>query len=68
MIETEKKQLNEIEALLKDAGYDPYSQFMGYLETGDDSYITRKGNARQMIKLISIEAIKEYLDKTMHQS
>ncbi len=64
MTSSEEKQLKRISALLKEAGYDPYAQFYGYLKTGDGSYITRKGDARKKIALVSKESIKEFLAKT----
>lgn len=66
MTSTEKEQLNKIATLLKDAGYDPYSQLQGYYETGDDSYITRNGDARKQIKLISRAALSEYIEEMPH--
>ena len=43
------------------AGYNPYEQLWGYVATGNESYITRQGNAREIIKEIDIELIKNYL-------
>lgn len=60
MTEIEEKQLNRIVSLLKDAGYDPIAQLQGYIEEGDDSYITRQGNARDMINRIKRESVIEY--------
>lgn len=45
-----KKILNEIISSLKSAGYDPYEQITGYLETGNDLFITRVGDAREKIQ------------------
>jgi len=61
MTEYEKKQLDTISTLLKKAGYDPYAQLSGYLQTGEDTYITRYGNARQKIALIKKKVIDEYV-------
>ena len=41
--------------------YNPYEQLWGYVATGNESYITRQGNAREIIKEIDIELIKNYL-------
>ena len=46
---------------ITDAGYDPFSQLTGYLTTGDDCYITRKGNARSVITSLEKEKIQAYL-------
>lgn len=46
---------------ITDAGYDPFTQLTGYLTTGDDCYITRKGNARSIITTLEKEKIQAYL-------
>ena len=56
-----RKTLESISLALKNASYDPYAQLTGYLETGDDSYITRKDGARHAIKLLDKEVIRAYL-------
>ncbi|MBR6051435.1 MAG: IreB family regulatory phosphoprotein [Clostridia bacterium] len=60
MTEIEEIQLNKIVSLLENAGYDPIAQLQGYIEEGDDSYITRQGNARDMINKIKRESVIEY--------
>ena len=52
-------RMDRIVKALKDAGYDPYMQLYGYLETGDDSYITRKDNARDEIGELDREMVRE---------
>jgi len=61
MNQAEEKLINEIVDLIEDAGYDSYAQITGYVKTGSDVYITRKGSARDKIKLVHIDALKEYL-------
>lgn len=51
--------VNEIEK----AGYNPYDQLSGYLITGNDVYITRKGGSRELIKNIDKQMIRAYLNK-----
>lgn len=58
---SEKELLQTIIASMKEAGYDPHDQLYGYYTTGEESYITRRGNAREMIKSISIETIRDFL-------
>ena len=55
-----RARMDRIVEALKDAGYDPYMQLYGYLETGDDTYITRKGNARDEIGELDREMIREF--------
>ena len=54
-------RMDRIVKALKDAGYDPYMQLYGYLETGDDTYITRKGNARDEIGELDQEMVREFM-------
>lgn len=58
---SEKELLQTIIASMKEAGYDPHDQLYGYYTTGEESYITRRGNAREMIKSISIETIRDFV-------
>ena len=55
------EKLKEIITLLEEKGYDPVAQFTGYIEIGSDDYITRHGGARDKIKEIDKESIKQYL-------
>ena len=43
------KNINIVINALRKAGYDPYDQLYGYVQTGNSLYITRKNNARQII-------------------
>lgn len=52
--------MEQIVKALKDAGYDPYTQLYGYVETGDDTYITRKGNARDKIGDLDRKLVWEF--------
>ena len=56
-----RTRMDRIVKALKDAGYDPYMQLYGYLETGDDTYITRKGNARDEIGELDQEMVREFM-------
>ena len=55
------QRITEILRAIKDAGYDPYDQLMGYLKTGEDYYITRKGDARNLIKTLDKEKIESFV-------
>lgn len=50
-------RMDRIVKALKDAGYDPYMQLYGYLE----SYITRKDNARDEIGELDREMVREFM-------
>lgn len=57
-----EKILNHIINCIEDAGYDADNQIIAYALTGDDSYITRQGDAREWIHKLDIEQIKEYYE------
>lgn len=60
-----EKAMAEVIAAMADAGYDPVAQLTGFLQTGDDTYITRKGEARNIIRTLDVAQIKDYFDKHM---
>lgn len=53
--------IEHIVSVLKDAGYNLYEQLFDYASTGNDSYITRKGNARTLIAGVDREQLMQYL-------
>ena len=50
--------LDEVISSLEEKGYEPYEQICGYIQTGNDTYITRHGNAREKIKLLDNSKLK----------
>lgn len=44
------KTLKEVSEVLEDMGYNPINQLVGYLISGDESYITSANGARSKIK------------------
>lgn len=42
----------EVYAALEEKGYDPVAQFVGYLMSGDPTYITSHRDARSLIRTI----------------
>lgn len=62
-----KNTLEHIVASICAAGYDPYAQLYGYLKTGEDTYITRTGDARALVKTLSrseLQSFVEHMQKT----
>ena len=53
--------LNEVIVSLKENGYDPVNQLVGYITTGDLCYITSKDNARNKISKFTREEILKAL-------
>lgn len=50
---------------MKEADYDPLAQFTGYLQTGDDSFITRTGDARAIVRSLDRDQIAEYVGRNL---
>ena len=56
-----KETIDYVVSVLKDAGYEPYDQLYAYASTGNESYITRKGDARKLIVQLDREQIWDYI-------
>ena len=48
---------------IKKSGHDPYAQIYGYLTSGNDMYITRTGNARELIKQLDKAQLLAYVKR-----
>ena len=53
--------LMSVYSSLKEKGYDPINQLVGYLLSGDPTYITSYGQARSMICRLERDEIMEEL-------
>ena len=66
MISLEQKEfeslVHKVISAMEEAGYDPMAQFTGYLQTGDETYITRSGNARAIIKELDTDDVAVYVE------
>lgn len=51
------RELLQIIGGILEAGCDPHMQIYGYLQTNDDAYITRTGNARSSYRTAGIGLI-----------
>lgn len=58
---TTEQTLNHIADSIRRTGNDPRDQIFGYITTGDVTYITRQGNARQLIETVDQDYIKAFL-------
>lgn len=63
---TQRQKLLIVIAYMMAAGYDPGAQLTGYLKTGNSAYITRQGEARNLIKEINPAVIKRYLTEELN--
>jgi uncharacterized protein (UPF0297 family) len=55
--------LREVYRALEEKGYDPVSQIVGYLLSGDPTYITSHNNARSLVRSVERDEIIEELVK-----
>jgi len=55
--------LQQVYAALKEKGYNPINQLVGYLLSGDPAYITSHGNARSLIRRLERDELLEELVK-----
>ena len=62
-----KETIDYVVSVLKDAGYEPYDQLYAYTSTGNESYITRKGDARKLIVQLDREQIWNYIEPHIKQ-
>ena len=53
--------LTEVYEALKEKGYDPINQLVGYILSGDPTYITSHNNARSKIRMIERDELLEKL-------
>ena len=53
--------MEHIVASIRSAGYEPYDQLYGYLKTGDETYITRTGDARRLVREMDRERLQQYV-------
>jgi uncharacterized protein (UPF0297 family) len=53
---------------LKEKGYNPINQIVGYLLSGDPAYIPRHNNARAMIRKVERDELMEELVRFYLQS
>jgi len=75
MFNVDKDKVNEAREIistiyqaLKEKGYNPINQIVGYILSGDPTYITSHNNARSMVRRLERDELLEeivrfYLDK-----
>ena len=60
---TDEETLMSVVKSLKEAGYHTQDQIYGFLITNEEAYITRQGNAREIIKTINKDVLRKYVEK-----
>ena len=53
--------LRAVYEALKDKGYNPVNQIVGYILSGDATYITSHNNARNLIRTIERDDLLEFM-------
>ena len=46
---------------IRETGNDPHDQLYGYISTGDVTYITRRNNARELIRSVDVVAVSQFI-------
>lgn len=59
--ETVQDILSAVYSALKERGYDPINQLVGYIISGDPTYVTSHNNARYLIRRLERDEILEEL-------
>lgn len=60
-MQTTKEILNHIADSIRETGNDPHDQLLGYITTGDVTYITRRNNARALIQTVDKKDVKQFV-------
>ena len=58
-----KEILKEVYDALKEKGYNPINQIVGYILSGDPTYITNHKNARNIIRTLERDELLENMVK-----
>ncbi len=59
-----KDILKEVYSALDEKGYNPINQIVGYILSGDPTYITSNKNARNLIRMIERDELLEKMVKS----
>lgn len=57
--------MEQIIEALKERGYDPYAQLIGYITENEPTYITSHKGARQLIVTLDMERVKRFVKEMM---
>ena len=58
-----EKAMDIIAAAISDARYNVQEQLTGFLLAGDPTYITRRNDARTLIKSVDQEQLRRYINR-----
>ena len=60
--------MEDIIQAMREKGYDPYQQLIGYLLENDPGYITRYKNARARIVELDSEQVRKYIEEVKNKT
>ena len=60
-MENTNEILKYIAESIRETGNDPHDQLLGYITTGDVTYITRRNNARELIQSVDLAVVSQYV-------
>ena len=60
-VENNQQMLEYIVKCIQDTGCDPRVQIKGYVDSGNERYITRYGDARNLIKSVDPSLLEHYV-------
>ena len=61
-MQTTKEILIHIADSIRETGNDPHDQLLGYISTGDVTYITRRNNARELIQTVDKKDVRQFFE------
>lgn len=61
---TMRENLSRVYDALKEKGYDPINQIVGYILSEDPTYITTYNNARALVRHMDRDQLLQYLVKS----
>ena len=62
-MENNQQVLEYIVKCIRETGNDPQAQIQGYVRSGNERYITRNGDARNLIKAVEISVLEQYVTR-----
>ena len=54
-----REVIRQVSGAMREKGYNPINQFVGYIVSGDPTYITSHNNARSVIKRVEKDELLE---------
>ena len=57
------EEMEDICAVIRKSGMEPYDQLYGYISKGKAEYITRIDNARERINALNLDMVREDVER-----